>query len=278
MPHSSGRKLSLSLPRRLICDLVHFAQKVPTVPVQRRMNLAAVVTARQTAALRPSWCAIFTKAYARVAAGRPELRRAYLSFPWPHLYEYSLNVASVAIERHVGQEPAVFFAPLRSPETQPLAQLDACLRRFKEQPVESIGAFRRALLVSRFPLPLRRLAWWLALNAWGRKRAQYMGTFGVSVYAGLGAASLHPLSPLTTTLNYGVLEADGTVDVRLTYDHRVLDGATVARALEHLEGVLKGEMVTELQSLRPRPGMAVVWEAFHQEEETSPKPSEKVSP
>src|SRR5262249_12956978 len=142
--------------------------------------------------------------------------------------------------------------------------VDAALRRFKERPIESIAAFRRTLLVSRLPFPLRRLAWWFGLNAWGRKRAHYMGTFGVSVYAGLGAASLHPLSPLTTTLNYGVLEADGTVDVRLTYDHRVLDGATVARALEHLESILHGEIVAELQALRTRPRVEAAWEAFHQ--------------
>src|SRR6202011_12683 len=93
------------------------------------------------------------------------------------------------------------------------------------------------------PRPVRRLVWWFGLNAWGRKRANYMGTFGVSVYGGLGAASLHPLSPLTTTLNYGVIAADGTVDVRLIYDHRVLDGATVARALEELEWVLNHEVL-----------------------------------
>ena len=97
---------------------------------------------------------------------------------------------------------------------------------------------------------MRRLAWWVGLNVSGRKRAHYFGTFGVSVYAGLGAASLHPLSPLTTTLNYGVIAADGTVDVRLIYDHRVLDGATVARALQDLERALTGEVLTELRYLR----------------------------
>jgi hypothetical protein len=238
-----------------MCDLMHFAQKVPTVPVQRRMKLAAVVAARQAATIRPSWCAIFTRGYARVTAERPELRRAYLSFPWPHFYEHSVSVASIAIERQFGQEPAVFSARMRSPEKLSLAQVDAALRRFKEQPIESIGVFRQALRLSRLPFPLRRLVWWLALNASGRKRAHYMGTFGVSVYAGLGAASLHPLSPLTTILNYGVLEADGTVDVRLVYDHRVLDGATVARALEHLESVLHTEIVAELQALRTHPWM-----------------------
>ncbi len=76
-----------------------------------------------------------------------------------------------------------------------------------------------------------------------------MGTFGISVYASLGAASLHPLSPLTTTLNYGVLKQDGSVNVRLIYDHRVLDGANVARALADLEHILVNDICREIKSL-----------------------------
>ena len=250
MPQPVGRNLSLSLPRRFICDLVHFAHKVPTVPVERRMSLAEVAAARQAARPRPSWCAVFTKAYACVAAARPELRRAYLSFPTPHLYEHATSVASVAVERRFGDEDAVFFGHLHGPETMGLPELDDALRRFKEEPLERLSGVRRALLVSRLPRPLRRLVWWIGLECWGRKRAHYLGTYGVSVYAGLGAASLHPLSPLTTCLNYGVLAPDGTVDVRIIYDHRVLDGATVARALVDLEGVLRGQLLNELRYLR----------------------------
>jgi hypothetical protein len=210
------------------------------------MTLAAVAAARRRANPRPSWCALFTKAYAFVCARWPELRRAYLSFPTPHLYEHPVSVASIAVERRLGDEPAVFFAHVRSPEKLGLKELDAELNRYKEQPIQSISAFRRVLFISRLPRPLRRLAWWAGLNLWGRKRAHYLGTFGVSVYSGLGAASLHPLSVLTTSLNYGVIGDDGTVDVRIIYDHRVLDGATVARALEDLERVLKGEILNEL--------------------------------
>lgn len=257
MPHAKGRNIPLSPPRRLIVDLVHFAHQVPTVPVQRRMRLAAVMAARQAAQPRPGWCSIFLKAYAIVAADRPELRRAFLTFPRPHLYEHPDNVASVAVARQFGAEEAVFFAQVRQPEQLALPELDAQLRRFKEQPLEEVSAFRRALRLSRLPGPVRRLAWWIGLNVWGRKRAHYLGTFGVSVYAGLGAASLHPLSPLTTTLNYGVFEPDGSVDVRLVYDHRVLDGAAVARALRQMEQVLETVILAELQSLRERQAACV---------------------
>jgi hypothetical protein len=250
MPKLSGRNVALSLPRRFIIDLVHFARKVPSVPVQRRMNLAAVVAARQAAAPRPSWAAIFTKAYAFVCAARPELRRAYLPYPWPHLYEHPIPIVSVAVERQFEEEEAVFFGHVRSPEQRGLAELDGELRRFKESDLNRVGSFRQALRMSRLPRPLRRFAWWVALNWWGRKRAHYFGTFGLSVYAGLGAASLHPLSPVTTLLNYGMIDEQGWVDVRIIYDHRVMDGGNVARALADLERVLNNEIVTELRYLK----------------------------
>lgn len=250
MAQPAGRNLPLSLPRRFIGDLVHFARRVPSVPVERRMNLAPVLTARRLAQPRPSWCSVFTKAYSFVATAFPELRRAYLSFPRPHLYEHPINVASIAVERRLGEEDAVLFGHLKSPEKLTLLELDHQLRHWKEQAIERVGSFRSALRLSRWPWPLRRLVWWVGLNCIGRKRAHYFGTFGISVYSGLGAASLHPLSPLTTTLNYGVIDTDGLVDVRITYDHRVLDGATIARALEELERVLNREVLAELRYLR----------------------------
>jgi hypothetical protein len=242
-----GRTLPISLPRRWIGDLLHFAQKVPTVPVQRVINVAPLAAARSAQAKATSWCAIFTKAYGCVAEAFPALRRAYLSFPYARLYEHPFSIASVAIERQYQGEPAVFFAHLRSPENHTLQQLDAYLHSFKHEPIERFGLFRRALTFSRLPAPLRRLIWWIGLNSSGPKRAKRLGTFGVSVYSGLGAESLHPLSPLTTTMNYGVIQPDGKVSVRLVYDHRVMDGATVARALAHLETVLNREMVAELR-------------------------------
>ncbi len=243
-----GRSISLSLPRRTMCDLLAFAKAIPTVPVQRRMNIARVVGARaRLTPHAPSWVALFTKAYVITSLRYPQLRRAYLSLPRPHLYEHPFSIASIAIEREYEGENAVFWGHLRRPEQQSLRELHTQLRRFKEEPLRSFGLIRRMLLVGRFPRPLRRLAWWLGLNFSGRKRAAYMGTFGISSYSGLGAESLHPISPLTTTMNYGTIDAEGGVTVRIVYDHRVLDGAVVARVLVCLEDVLNQEIVAELE-------------------------------
>lgn len=256
MPHPHGRYLSLSLPRRFIGDLTHFALQTPTVPMERRMRLAPLVAARAAAEPRPGWCAIFLKAYSTVAARVPVLRQAYIPFPWARLYEHPINVASVGIERRFGDEDAVFFVQVRSPETLSLPDLTGALRRAKEDPLETISQFRRILRISSLPKPLRRLAWWMGLNASGYWRAKYMGTQGISVVASLGAAGLHLLSPLTSAMNYGVFEEDGTLSVRLTYDHRVMDGGTAARALEEMESVLHGEIMNELRYLEAVPAAA----------------------
>ena len=39
---------------------------------------------------------------------------------------------------------------------------------------------------------------------------------------------------------------NGEIDVRLTFDHRVIDGAPIARALVELEETLHGELRREL--------------------------------
>ena len=101
---------------------------------------------------------------------------------------------------------------------------------------------------ARLPLPLRRAFWWICLN-FGRQRGNYFGTFAVSVYSALNAESLHPLSPITTLLNYGVMTATGELDVRIIYDHRVMNGATVARALNRLEEILLGPVLEEVRAL-----------------------------
>ena len=93
------------------------------------------------------------------------------------------------------------------------------------------------------PRPIRRFLWWSTLAVSGGKRAKRFGTFGLSSYGSLGAESLHPMSPLTTTLTYGPIDPSGKVCVKLIYDHRVLDGAYVARRLGEIEDALRGEIL-----------------------------------
>ena len=230
----------------MVGDLLHFARGIPTVPVQRRMQLAPLIAARAASADKPRWTAIFAKAYALVAAEHPVLRRAYVKLPWPQLYEYPSSSATIMFEREHEGEPSLFSYRLQDPTRFSLKALSDRLGKIAAASVDEVPDFRRNLAISSLPRPLRRLIWWLGLNI-GRQRGNYFGTFGLSVYSALKAESLHPLAPVTTVLNYGVFADDGSVDVRIIYDHRVMDGATVARVLARLEEVLTGPVLEELR-------------------------------
>ena len=247
MKEKPGRWVGMTPHRTMIADLMHFSRKVPSIPVQRRMRLGAVMQARKQAQPRPSWVVVFTKAFALVAADMPELRRSYLGLPWAHFYEHPISIASVAVEKLDGAETAVFFAKLRDPAGHRLGALDRYLKWFVSSPRANMGLARLGLWVSLLWWPVRYLLWWWALNAEGWFRARQFGTFGVSVYSSMGCESLHPLAPLSFVINYGVIDEQGDVTVKLIYDHRVVDGATVGRALAALEETLTGPILAELR-------------------------------
>lgn len=243
-----GKTLKLSRPRRLVGDLMRFSIKVPRVTVQRRMQLGPLVQARLALQPKPSWTVLFLRGYALLARDTAELRRAYVKLPTAHLYEYPMSVASIAHEREYEGERAVLLSRIRAPEKHSIPELGAMLEAARSRPILEVKEFRNALKMARVPTPIRRALMWIGLNL-GRQRANYFGTFQLSVYSGLGAESLNPLTPLTTLLNYGLIGEDGSVNVRIHYDHRVMDGADVARALERFEEILNGAIVDELKAL-----------------------------
>lgn len=253
MHEPRGRSLPLSGPRRFINDLVHFARKVPSVPVSRMMDLGALIEPRQQHPARPSWSVLFMKAFGLVAAANPPLRRAILTFPRMRLYEHPGSICAMAIERQYQGEDGIFVGLFRAPECQSLAELDSALTWYKTTPLEQVGLFRQTLRVSAAPKPIRRLLWWSTLAVSGLKRAKRFGTFGLSTYGSLGAEQMHPMSPLTTTLTFGPIDESGRVCVKIIYDHRVLDGAYVARRLGEVEAALRGAILDELVGQAARP-------------------------
>ena len=256
MSSPSNRTIPLSPARRLACDVLHFGQKVPLVVLERRMQLADVARARAAIPTKPSWFAVFAKAYGIIAARRPVLRRSYLSLPWPRLFEHARNIAVMPIERRLLDEDVVLYVSLAEPEQQTIRQLDTWIRRHKSEALENNTFFQTQLWTSRLPRPLRRLLWWLGLNLLGRVRAYFYGTFGITGVGAFGSGLVTILPPLTTTLTYGVIDADGSVTVRLCFDHRVMDGAEPARALAELEEVLNGDILAELRQTLVRPDAA----------------------
>jgi hypothetical protein len=248
MAKEIGRSISLSPIRRLHVDLATLGLKVPTVGVERRMDLAPLAAARRACVPRPGWCALFTKALSLVANRNPHLRRAFLPFPWARLYEHGCNNVLINMERRFENEDSAFGITLRRPERFGLLELDAHLKRCKEQPVENLPGIRRYRRLAWLPVMLRRLLLRLAIDVSGRTRARFFGTFGVTTTAGAGADGLHVVSIMSANLVYGALDPAGTVNVRLLFDHRAFDGSNGARILVDLNKVLLNEILEELTS------------------------------
>jgi len=207
---------SLPAGRGCVNDIAVLALDIPLFPVDRLMRLDAVAAARSAAAVRIGWAAIFLKAYALVTDEMP--------------------------------------ARLARPDTMPLPLLQQSIDQFVTRPVDQV--FARQLQLEGVPGWLRRTILRWNMRSAAPKRATRIGTFSLSTLAGFSATNRFHPTICTTSLSYGPLDGDGRCIVTVIADHRVLDGATAAKALARLEEVLATEIVAELRTARPVPAGA----------------------
>ena len=71
-----GTVRKISIPRRLVADLMHASVRVPFVSLTRPVNVRPLLEARAQAANPPGWAAIFVKAFALVATASRDPTRA----------------------------------------------------------------------------------------------------------------------------------------------------------------------------------------------------------
>ncbi|MGY3234397.1 hypothetical protein ACVWZ4_005083 [Bradyrhizobium sp. USDA 4472] len=251
-----GQPKKISLPRRLIVDLMRASMGVPFVSLSRSLDIRPLLEARAGAAAPAGWAAMFVKAFALVARDEPVLRTVYAKWPWPSFYEFRNSVASVAIARVENGEECVMPQRIAAPEAITLAAIDAEIRRAKTAPVDDVPMFRKIMRVTRLPLPLRRLFWTVGLN-FGRQRGNWFGSFAVSSVSAYGGGELHPITPGPFIVSYGLVKSDQTIHVVIRWDHRVTDAAPIARVLTRLEQVLNTEIAAELRAAGPTPIRAV---------------------
>ncbi len=244
-----GKTRKISLPRRLIDDLMHASRGVPFVSLTRSLDIGPLLEARAAAAAPAGWAAIFVKAFSIVANEQPVLRTLWAKWPWPSLYELPISTAMVAIARVQDGEDCVLPQPVAAADTMPLSDIDAQIRYAKHAPVDEVPMFRKVMRATRLPWPLRRLSWLIGLN-FGRQHANYFGTFVVTAVAAYGGGELHALTPGPFILSYGVAEGDRTIRVVIKWDHRVTDAAVIAKTMSRLEQVLNTEISAELRGHR----------------------------
>jgi hypothetical protein len=244
----------LAVGRGCVNDVAMLATAIPLFPVDRMMRLAEVAAARSSAGVRIGWAAVFLKGFAIVAREMPELRSWLAGTFIPRMATSSESVAVLAVNRVEEGVDRLYFARLLRPDTTPLPLLQQAIDRFVTEPTEQV--FKRQLQLESVPGWLRRTILRWNMRSTSPKRVTRIGTFSMSTLAGFGATNRFHPTICTTSLAYAPLEPDGRCLVTAIADHRVLDGAAVARALARLEEVLSGEVAAELRSLRAVPDEA----------------------
>lgn len=249
MKGKAGRRVKLSRSRTIVSDLLRIARSAPLLPSSAQIDVQRLMKLRHACESPVSWTVILMKAYAAVAARQPELRQVFMRFPWPHLYEHVNNICLVTIEREHEGERRLFFARFDSPEADSLVDLQRKYDRYLTAPIDQIRQFRHQVSFSKLPWWLRRLAWALMMDLSPAKRVHNLGTFGVSVASLRRAEGVFHLAPTTSILGCAAPDSSGQVRVTLTWDHRVMDAASVADTYAELRKVLYGPIADELKAL-----------------------------
>lgn len=236
--------------RRLVIDLCYIARSIPLYPLERTLRLARVAESRERSHVHVSWAVLFVKAYGILSAREPRLRQVYLRWPQACTYEHPESIAMLAVHRRTEHGERLCWGRFVAPEKQSLVQLQAQLDDYKRGPLERV--FRRQVRFAAIPSLLRRAGWWLSLNLSGARRARRVGTFSITTLGSAGAVNhMHPTC-LTSSLTYGPLSSTCEMPVTIVFDHRVLDGAPLAKALADLETILNGQVADELDELGAR--------------------------
>lgn len=237
-----------------VSDVAMLARSLPLFPVDRVLRLDAVAAARMATGRRIGWAALFLKAYALVAREMPPLRSWLAGSLAPRLATSSESVAVLAVNRAEPDGERLLFARLPRPDALPLPLLQDAIDRFTTWPVDRV--FRRQLQLETVPGWLRRTILRCNMRSASPKRPTRIGTYSLSTLAGFSATNRFHPTICTSSLSYGPLEPDGRCVATVIADHRLLDGACVARALARLEEVLEGDILRELTSLAATPGEA----------------------
>ncbi len=240
----------LTANRALLCDILHYARKMPVARAEMSMDLSSVAMHRSVAKPRISWAAIFLKAYGIVSDRYEWLRTSYMSYPLPHVYQHPLSVGTLAIHRELAGQSRLCWGRLIDPGNCTLPEIQWRLNQYTQNPAAQV--FRKQLQLSRLPWPLRRIVWWVILNVSGRVRERQLGTFSMSSLAGQGVINREHPTICTTSLTYGPIGRDGHALITLVYDHRLFDGMQAAQALHQLRGCLQQDLVAELDQISHR--------------------------
>ena len=241
-------------------DLMHFARKLPSIPMQRRMKLDDLIAARRLSAPAGRLVRDLSESL-RDHLGRAPRVTPGLTCRFPGRISTSNpgNIATFAARSEpTTAKKAVFLA-----QGSPPRDRQAGRPGYRRPPIQGRPDRQRRFLspglVGQSPSPAGAA---VALVGGGSMSTVCCGRSRLwhvqhqrRRLAGGGQPGCQLSAADDDAEDYGVFLPDGSIDVRLTYDHRVLDGANVAQALAAMEEVLNGEILPE-QANRPPPAAA----------------------
>ena len=200
--------------------------------------------------------AILLKAIGIAQRLHPASRTAIL--PWGRTVTFNDIVAGFTVERYVGQQPAVFFGSIESPDTKPLVQVAEELRAYGEDEISTVPQLDIEDRFNNMPWLFRRFILWLGMR-FPKVRLRYMGaTFGLSSLGKFGCRGLIPPCVSTSTFGVGTIEPravvrEGAIVVRpmmtliLNFDHRLIDGGPAARFMQDVQRLVEGELQSHIE-------------------------------
>ena len=244
-----GRRLSFSNGRRLVDDVIRISTKMPMAAFSSEWDVERVAKLRRMAKPKISWNVLMMKAHAIVCRENEMLRRSYVRFPYPHLYEHHQNVCMMTIGREHQGEERLFFARFNEPDNYTLVELQELYDKYRKAPVEEIKQFRHQITFAKFPSLVRRFGWWALFNLWPQKRASHMGTFGMSISGHRGAMGSQHLGFNTTILGVDPNPRKGVAKMLLTFDHQILDGAPATEIFAQGQRMLATAVAKELGNM-----------------------------
>ena len=188
----------------------------------------------------PTYVAYVLAAYGRTLGEFPTLNSYLRLYPFTRLAVYKGVDVSLTIERDWNGRRIVLLGLLREAQALGVDEVHAFLQERREKPLEELDEFSRYKLLLKVPVFLRWHLFQLLVKPFPGLLRRMVGTTAFTSIGRFGSTATTPLSPRSCTLSLGKVEErprakDGAVVAALsawltvTYDHRVADGAEVAR-------------------------------------------------
>ena len=198
-----------------------------------------------------SYTAILLKAIGIAQRAHPDSRTSIL--PFGRTLTLHDIVAGFTVERLIGEQPAVFFGAIASPDTKSVEEISTELRQYAESDMQDLVQRDRPKMVNGMPAWIRRLILWVGIRV-PRVRLAYLGaTFGLSSMGKSITTAIIPPCLSTSTFGIGLVSdrpvaRSGKVEIRpvmtvtLNFDHRLIDGAPAARFMADVKRLMEGDL------------------------------------